>query len=103
MAKAYEREVMFCNFLDELKGSGCDILEELIKILRESLWQVLHVAIKPPGNEQEEVFRPSALADLERGNTFNYCVAELERFAWEYPLLAAKLRFKERIGKFKSP
>lgn len=101
-SKNYEREVALYGFMGELEKSGNQALKELVHNLRESLWQVLHVAITPPRSEQEEFVRPAALTDLRQGNTFNYCVSELESFALENPLLASALRIKEKIDEIKA-
>lgn len=101
--KRYEREVELYAFLGELEKSGNQALADFVRKLRESLWQVLDVAITPPGSWQKEVVRPSALADLARGNTFNHCISELEKFIYEHPVLAAALNIQEKLQQVKSP
>jgi len=100
--KDYEREIELYGFLERLQSSDSEALANLARRLRRLLWEVLHTASTPPKSWQEEVIRPSALADLEKGNTFNYCVAELEKFTYEYPLLASALRIAEKIDEIKA-
>jgi len=103
MGKSYEREVELYRWLEETKGRTKDErFTALADRLRKSLWLVLHVANTPPRSWQEELILPSALADLEKGNTFNYCVAELERFSYEHLLLASALALKEKIDEIKA-
>lgn len=101
--KRYEREVELYAFLGELEKSANQVLADFVRGLRESLWQALHAATTPPGSWQEELIRPSALTDLKKGNTFNYCILELEKFAYEHPALATSLKIEQAIRQLKSP
>lgn len=100
--KSYEKEVALYAFLGELERNANQAITDLARRLRESLWEVLHVAITPPGSWQEELIRTSALTDLEKGNTFNYCISEVEKFALEHPLLASTLNILERVVNVKA-